>query len=198
MRLRPNGASGMLVSSLEAFEDYQRRSAWTWEKQALVRARVVCGNDAIARRFRQVRSGVLGRPRDAAELRREVVEMRERMRQELDKSSGDRVDLKQSRGGIVDVEFMVQCGVLLWSGTQAELLKFTDNLNLLDAFARHGLLPDEDVRLLAEAYCAIRQRINHLALQEKPPLTGTDELAAYREAVARIWCGFMGQPAPGP
>jgi len=192
MRLRPNGASGMLVSSLEAFGDYQRRSAWTWENQALVRARVVCGNEDIARRFRRVRAGVLARPRDAAELQREVVEMRERMRQELDKSSGDRVDLKQSPGGIVDVEFMVQCGVLLWSGAQAELLKFTDNLNLLDAFGRHGLLPEGDVRLLAEAYCAIRQRINHLALQEKPPLTGSGELVEYREAVARIWDRLLG------
>jgi len=195
MRLRPNGASGMLVSSLEAFEDYQRRSAWTWENQALVRARVVCGAAEIARRFERIRAGVLARSRDAGELRREVVEMRERMRQELDKSGADGVDLKQSRGGIVDVEFMVQCGVLLWSGAQADLLKYTDNLNLLDAFGRHGLLPDEDVRLLAEAYCAIRQRINHLALQEKPPLTGADELVAQREAVARIWTSFMRPPA---
>jgi glutamate-ammonia-ligase adenylyltransferase len=191
MRLRPNGASGMLVSSLEAFADYQRRSAWTWENQALVRARVVCGAEEIARRFERIRAGVLARPREAGELRREVVEMRERMRQELDKSDTDRVDLKQSRGGIVDVEFMVQCGVLLWSDAQAELLEFTDNLNLLDAFASYGLLPGEDVRLLAEAYCAIRQRINHLALQEKPPLTGTDELVAHRDAVARIWASFM-------
>jgi len=191
MRLRPNGASGMLVSSLEAFADYQRRSAWTWENQALVRARVVCGAEEIARRFERIRAGVLARPREDGELRKEVVEMRERMRQELDKSGADGIDLKQSRGGIVDVEFMVQCGVLLWSDAQADLLKYTDNLNLLDAFAQHGLLPAADVRLLAEAYCAIRQRINHLALQEKPPLTGTEELVAHREAVARIWSSFM-------
>ena len=119
--------------------------------------------------------------------------MRERMRQELDKSGADSIDLKQSRGGIVDVEFMVQCGVLLWSGAQTELLKFTDNLNLLDAFARLGLLPGEDVRLLAEAYCAIRQRINHLALQEKPPLADTDELVVHRQAVARIWDRLLGE-----
>jgi glutamate-ammonia-ligase adenylyltransferase len=192
MRLRPNGASGMLVSSLDAFAEYQQGSAWTWENQALVRARVVCGLEAITRRFEHIRSGVLARSREADQLRGEVMEMRERMRRELDKSDADRVDLKQSRGGIVDVEFMVQCGVLLWSGAQAELLKFTDNLNLLDAFARHGLLSDEDARLLAEAYCAIRQRINHLALQEKPPLVGTEELVAHREVVARIWGRLLG------
>jgi glutamate-ammonia-ligase adenylyltransferase len=193
MRLRPNGASGMLVSSLEAFADYQQDSAWTWENQALVRARVVCGPEDITRRFEQIRSGVLARPREPGQLRREVVEMRERMRQELDKSGANRVDLKQGRGGIVDIEFMVQCGVLLWSGAQAELLKFTDNLNLLDAFARCGRLAGEDARLLAEAYCAIRQRINHLALQEKPPLTDPDELVVQRELVVRLWDRLLGE-----
>jgi glutamate-ammonia-ligase adenylyltransferase len=92
---------------------------------------------------------------------------------------------------------MVQCGVLLWSDAHAELLKFTDNLNLLDAFASHGLLPGADARLLAEAYCAIRQRINHLALQEKPPLVGADELLEYREAVARIWDRLLGNEKKG-
>jgi len=197
MRLRPNGASGMLVSSLDAFAEYQRNSAWTWENQALVRARVVCGDTQLARGFERIRAEVLARQRDAVQLRREVVEMRQRMRQELDKSGPDGVDLKQSRGGIVDVEFMVQCGVLLWSAVQADLLKFTDNLNLLDAFARHGLLPEKDVRRLAEAYCAIRRRINHLTLQEQPPLTGTDELLAHREAVARVWDRFMGEGQTG-
>jgi len=192
MRLRPNGASGMLVSSLEAFADYQRGSAWTWENQALVRARVVCGAARLARGFERIRAEVLARPRDARQLRAEVVEMRQRMRRELDNSGPEGLDLKQGRGGIVDVEFMVQCGVLLWSATQADLLNYTDNLNLLDAFARHGILPGEDVRQLAEAYCAIRRRINHLALQEKPPLTGTDDLVMHTEAVTRIWDSFMG------
>ena len=190
-RLRPNGASGLLVSSLEAFADYQRRSAWTWESQALVRARVVAGDHDLARQFERVRSGVLARPRDAGKLCHEVVEMRERMRGELDTSRGDEVNLKHCRGGIVDIEFMVQFGVLLWSGEYPDLLKVTDTLQLLGLFTETGLIPMDDAGALRDAYCAIRRRINHLALQEAPPLVGLDELAGERAAVAAIWDRLM-------
>ena len=192
MRLRPNGASGLLVSSLEAFADYQRNSAWTWENQALVRARVVAGDAAIARQFEHIRAGVLARPREAAKLGQEVCEMRLRMRQELDKSDAERFDLKQGRGGIVDIEFMVQWGVLLWSTGHPELLAYTDNLRLLEIISRAGLMSAEEVTQLTDAYFAIRRRINHLALQEQPPMAGIDELASHREAVARIWDRYLG------
>ena len=192
MRLRPNGASGLLVSSLEAFADYQRRSAWTWESQALVRARVVAGDQEMGRQFERIRSGVLARPRDAGKLAGEVCEMRQRMRGEMDRSRGDRVDLKQCRGGIVDIEFMVQWGVLLWSNEHPELLRYTDNLRLLDGFSRTGLMPGDEVAELKTAYFDIRQRINHLALQEESPLVGTDEFALQRETVARIWGKYLG------
>jgi len=192
MRLRPNGASGLLVSSLEAFAEYQRSSAWTWENQALVRARVVAGDADIARRFEQIRAGVLARPREASQLGSEVCEMRRRMRKELDKSDAERFDFKQGRGGIVDVEFMVQWGVLLWSREHPELLAYTDNLRLLEIMARAGLMSAQEVGELTEAYFAIRHRINHLALQEQPPLGGYDELVSHREAVARTWDHYLG------
>jgi glutamate-ammonia-ligase adenylyltransferase len=192
MRLRPNGASGLLVSSLEAFADYQCNSAWTWEKQALVRARVVAGDREIARQFEQIRAGVLARSREAAKLGREVCEMRLRMRQELDKSDAERFDLKQGRGGIVDVEFMVQCGVLLWSSEHPELLGYTDNLRLLEMFSRAGLMSAEEVTQLTAAYFAIRHRINQLALQEQPPVVENDELVSHREAVVCIWARYLG------
>ena len=190
-RLRPNGASGLLVSSLEAFADYQRRSAWTWESQALVRARVVAGDHDLARQFERVRSGVLARPRDAGKLCREVVEMRERMRDELDAPRSDEVNLKHCHGGIVDVEFMVQFGVLLWSSEYPDLLKATDTLSLLGLFAEAGLIDMDDAEALRAAYCAIRRRINHLALQEESPVVGSDELAGERAAVAAIWDRLM-------
>ena len=193
MRLRPNGASGLLVSSLEAFAEYQRRSAWTWENQALVRARVVAGDPGIARQFERIRSGVLARPREADKLGKEVVEMRQRMRQELDKSDADHVDLKQCRGGIVDIEFMVQWATLLWSSEHAGLLRYTDNLRLLEAIAGAGLMPADEVGELTDAYLALRRRINHLALQEEPPLAGIDELVEPRQAVARIWDRLLGK-----
>ncbi|MGB7933397.1 MAG: bifunctional [glutamate--ammonia ligase]-adenylyl-L-tyrosine phosphorylase/[glutamate--ammonia-ligase] adenylyltransferase [Gammaproteobacteria bacterium] len=192
MRLRPNGASGLLVSSLEAFADYQSTSAWTWENQALVRARVVAGDINIAQQFEKIRTGVLTRPREAAKLGHEVCEMRRRMRQELDKSDAQRFDLKQGRGGIVDIEFMVQWSVLLWSAGHPELLAYTDNLRLLEILSRAGLMPAEDVTQLTDVYFAIRRRINHLALQEQPPVVENDELASHREAVVRIWDRYLG------
>jgi glutamate-ammonia-ligase adenylyltransferase len=192
-RLRPNGASGLLVSSLEAFAEYQRRSAWTWENQAMVRARVVAGDADIARQFERIRAGVLARPRDAGKLRKDVIEMRQRMQQELDKSSQDAVDLKHGRGGIVDVEFMVQWGVLYWSAKHTDLLGYTDNQGLLDAFSRSGLMTADEVGALSAAYSAIRRHVNHLALQDEPPLVGLDELSEHREAVARIWDKHMQQ-----
>ncbi len=192
MRLRPNGASGLLVSSLDAFAEYQRRSAWTWENQALVRARVVAGDPEIARQFERIRSGVLARPRDPEKLTAEVVEMRQRMRQELDKSDADRVDLKQCPGGIVDIEFMVQWATLRWSSEHAELLGYTDNLRLLETIAGAGLLPADEVAELTDAYLTIRRHINHLALQEEPALAGVDELVESRQAVARIWDRLLG------
>jgi len=158
-----------------------------------VRARVVAGGEDIVRQFERIRSGVLARPREAVKLRREVSEMRQRMRGELDKSSTQQVDLKQCRGGIVDIEFMVQCGVLLWSDEHPELLGHTDNLRLLDAFAVAGLIPADDAAQLADAYCTIRHHINLLALQELPSLAGNDVLLEQRTLVAEIWDRFMSE-----
>jgi glutamate-ammonia-ligase adenylyltransferase len=192
-RLRPDGASGLLVSSLDAFADYQRRSAWTWESQALVRARLVAGDAEIGRHFERVRSGVLARPRTAGKLAEEVCEMRQRMRAELDRSGSDRFDLKHGRGGIVDIEFMVQWGVLLWANKHSELLRYTDNLNLLEAFSKAGLMTGAEVAGLTAAYCDIRSRINHLTLQEEPPVVDRDEFASLRETVAGVWDKYPGQ-----
>jgi glutamate-ammonia-ligase adenylyltransferase len=192
-RLRPDGASGLLVSSLDAFADYQRRSAWTWESQALVRARLIAGDSEIGRYFERVRSGVLARPRKAGKLTKEVCEMRQKMRAELDRTNTDRFDLKQGRGGIVDIEFMVQWGVLLWANKHSELLRYTDNLNLLNAFARAGVMAADEVQGLTAAYCDMRTRINQLALQEESPVVDQDEFASQRETVAGIWDKYLGE-----
>ena len=119
--------------------------------------------------------------------------MRQRMRQELDKSGRDAADLKHGRGGIVDVEFMVQWGVLYWSANHTELLGFTDNAGLLKAFSKSGLISEDEAGELAAAYSVIRRRVNHLALQDEPPLVGLEELTEHREAVARIWDKHMQQ-----
>jgi glutamate-ammonia-ligase adenylyltransferase len=192
MRLRPNGNSGMLVSSMDAFAEYQRRSAWTWENQALIRARPVVGDGNICRQFARIRAGVLARPRAVDRLRAEVVEMRERMRRELDRAGPGQVDLKQGHGGIVDIEFMVQFGVLRWSGEHDGLLRYTWTLGLLQAFRDYGLMPADEVDALSTAYRALRRRINHRVLQDASAQVDVTELATERDAVCRVWERFMG------
>src|SRR5690606_33522391 len=112
----PSGASGLLVSSMAAFEQYQRQEAWTWEHQALIRARAVAGSPALAEIFAGQRRDVLRRPRDLAALREDIRRMRQRMRLELGTPVGTPLfDLKQDTGGLVDIEFIVQYLVLGWS-----------------------------------------------------------------------------------
>jgi glutamate-ammonia-ligase adenylyltransferase len=198
LRLRPSGSSGLLVSSLAAFEDYQRETAWTWEHQALVRARAVAGDPAIAHEFSRIRAAVLSRPREATVLRREVGDMRERMRRELARGGNGRFDLKQDRGGIADIEFIVQYAVLRWAHDHPELLRWTDNIRLLETLARLGLLPAADTQALTEAYRYYRATVHRLALQESEE-TGVDEaaFASRRAEVTRIWDGLLGPVEAG-
>ncbi len=191
-RLRPSGNSGPLVSSLEAFADYQRREAWTWEHQALVRARVVTGNAEVRRRFQHIRAQILQRPRDPRRLCAEVREMRERMRRELGSARSGRFHLKHDRGGIVDIEFMVQYQVLRWSHDHPELVRCTDTAGLLEALAQAGLLRQGDAARLAEAYRAYRTLSHRLALSgESPLLDDGDALSGHRRAVAELWQNMM-------
>lgn len=190
-RLRPSGSSGLLVSSFEAFADYQRTEAWTWEHQALARARVVAGDPAVARAFDELRREILMRPRDPLLLRTEVRDMRERMRTELGSHRPGWFDLKQGRGGIADIEFMVQYSVLLWAHTHPELTRYTDNIRQLDGLAHAGLMARGDVKLLADAYRAYRARVHRLTLQNEPAVVDEGEFRDFREGVCRIWRDLM-------
>jgi len=189
MRLRPSGASGLLVSSLESFADYQATQAWTWEHQALVRARVVAeqGANNIAARFEQLRRTILQQPRDEAILRAEVHDMRERMRIALGAHKPGQFDLKQDTGGIADIEFMVQYEALLWAHDQPALLTFTDNIRLLQGFAASGRMAAADVQLLSDAYRVYRAAVHRCALQDEPARVAETEFAEYRAGVIRIW-----------
>ena len=194
MRLRPSGASGMLVSSMTAFTEYQRKDAWTWEHQALVRARVVAGDAEVAGQFEAVRREVLSRRREPAALRREVREMRQRMRDELGRRDAAQFDLKQDAGGIADIEFMVQYGVLAWACDCPELLRYTDNIRLLEGFAGAGLMAAADVRMLSDAYRAYRARVHQLTLQDEPAVVAAEAFAEVRAEVLRLWRTLMEAP----
>ncbi|MFT6914279.1 MAG: glutamate-ammonia-ligase adenylyltransferase [Motiliproteus sp.] len=197
MRLRPSGNSGLLVSSLRAFRDYQLKDAWTWEHQALVRARVITGNRALQQDFEQVRQEVLGQPRDREQLCTSVRSMRLKMREHLGsknrgKGEGAVFHLKQDQGGIVDIEFLVQYLALQGAAEFPELVRFTDNIRILDAAEQSGLLPTADAELLREAYKDYRARGHRLSLQEQTTVISADELREPRAAVAAIWDRVMG------
>ena len=190
-RLRPDGSKGVLVNTLDGLGEYLRDKAWTWERQALVRARAVAGDPALGRRFARLRRDVLLRDRDGDALRDDVRAMRERMRTELGSRRSGRFDLKQDPGGVADVEFMVQYGTLRWASRLGADLDYTDNVRLLDGFGRAGLMPGEDVALLADAYRAYRGRIHELSLQDSRAVVGGEEFAELREAVIAIWNRLM-------
>ncbi len=194
MRLRPSGASGLLVSSLDAFAHYQAEEAWTWEHQALVRARFITGDPAIGRGFTEIRHQILTRRREPRTLKREVAQMRERMRAELARRRRGYFDIKQDRGGLADIEFMVQYGVLQWAHRHPDLTRWTDNLRLLADFARHRLLKKTDAQALGDAYRDYRQAIHHLALQEQAAIVDEHEFRGQRQRVAAIWDTLLGCP----
>ncbi|WP_223436198.1 MULTISPECIES: bifunctional [glutamate--ammonia ligase]-adenylyl-L-tyrosine phosphorylase/[glutamate--ammonia-ligase] adenylyltransferase [unclassified Pseudomonas] len=199
MRLRPSGASGLLVSSLGAFARYQENEAWTWEHQALVRARVLVGSQDVGQAFEKVRAAILGKVRDLPTLRQEVSEMRAKMRDNLGSKSTAAgtganafeatapFDLKQDAGGIVDIEFMVQYAALAWSETHPPLLRWTDNIRILEELEHEGLMPAEDASLLREAYKAYRSAAHRQALQKDAGVIPGDQFADERRQVLRIW-----------
>lgn len=203
MRLRPSGASGLLVSSLGAFARYQENEAWTWEHQALVRARVLVGSREVGQAFEGVRASVLGRERDLPRLQQEVSEMRAKMRGSL----GTKVtaagtaanaflatvpfDLKQDAGGIVDIEFMVQYAALAWSREHPALLRYTDNIRILEGLEEAGLIPASDASLLREVYKIYRSAAHRQALQNQAGVVPGDQFETQRREVMRVW-GEMG------
>jgi glutamate-ammonia-ligase adenylyltransferase len=198
-RLRPSGGSGLLVSTVDAFAEYQRNQAWTWEHQALVRARPVSGDPSLARTFEAVRREILGRIRDSEALRSEVAAMRVRMREGLSKASAGQFDIKQDPGGIADIEFMVQYAVLAWAHAFPDLLDFTDNIRQLEGLARNGCLEAAEAATLADAYRSYRARVHRLTLRDRPALVPEEEFAPQRAGVLSLWRRLMeasGDPRP--
>lgn len=192
VRLRPSGESGLLVSSLESYADYQQQRAWTWEHQALVRARGVAGNQDLIDAFARVRSQILAARRDTSKLADDVVTMRKRMRDELSADSTSATErlafsIKQGGGGIVDVEFLVQFLVLAYSCDCDALLEYTDNFRILEAASACRILDSEDMRSLIDAYLALRAASHQLALQRSDALETLQELQQHQAVVSGIW-----------
>ena len=187
-RLRPMGDSGLLLSSLKAFAVYQTEQAWVWEHQALVRARVVVGPPDLRAKFYAIRKGILSMPREPHALWQSVCDMRQKMHVAAKSVPCHLVNVKESRGCINDVEFLVQYYVLAFSEKNALLTTFTDNIRLLEVMGRLGLISMVEVQVLRGAFLAYRLMVHKLDLQKRSEHNVPEtKLRAYRSAVCRVW-----------
>ena len=192
--LRPNGNSGLLVTRFAAYADYQQQrgsnTAWTWEHQAMTRARFVMGLPSLAPQFDTVRHAVISAPRDAASLKAEIVAMRERVRQGHPVKA-DRFDVKHSPGGMVDAEFAVQYLVLMHTAAHPELADNVGNIALLIRAEAVGLLPPGMGQAAANAYREMRRLQHRARLNEEPTQVDPATLTAQREALLAVWHHVM-------
>ncbi len=187
MRLRPSGNAGLMVTPLDGYGQYLEKDAWTWEHQALVRSRMIVGEPALFEEFARIRTHILTRPRDAGALALEVVAMREKMREHLDRAKAGEIHLKQSAGGLVDIEFLTQFLVLAHSSEHEELTRWSDNMRILEMTVKTGLLDEQESLQLRRAYCAIRDRGHRLSLSDLPGLVPDTELTQERQWVLASW-----------
>ena len=190
-RLRPSGDAGLLATSLKAFEQYQLKSAWLWEHQALVRARPIAGEKRLRIAFEELRGRILRQPRDEAYVREEVLKMRQKMKDHLGSSKEQQKDgifhLKQDAGGIVDIEFMAQYVVLAWSGTNADLAHYSDNVRILEDAAKARCLSSDDASALIQAYLSERAESHRLALANQSMQVSAADWFDTREVVCKLW-----------
>ena len=190
-RLRPSGEAGLLVTSLKAFEQYQLKNAWVWEHQAIVRARSIAGESSLREKFEELRRVILTLPRDEHKVREEVLNMRQKMKDHLGSSKEQKKDgifhLKQDAGGIVDIEFMAQYVVLAWSGTNADLAHYSDNVRILEDAAKARCLSSDDASALIQAYLSERAESHRLALANQSMQVSAADWFDTREVVCKLW-----------
>jgi glutamate-ammonia-ligase adenylyltransferase len=197
MRLRPSGASGLLVSGFDAFKRYQQESAWTWEHQALVRARAVAGDPALIKRFTELRKELICRSRDVEHLHTDIIDMREKMREHLSApkrsdalvaaASTEAFNIKQGQGGIVDIEFLVQFLVLANGLTYPRLAEWTDNIRLIEVLSEVGLLSQSEAEQLTVAYQDYRAAAHLSALKQQKEATSASNFSTYQQQVSQLW-----------
>jgi glutamate-ammonia-ligase adenylyltransferase len=205
VRLRPSGRSGMLVSSLEAFEKYQLDNAWTWEHQALVRARPIVGTPVLTGKFKSIRSKVLCRSRDQNQLINDVSDMRKKMLKQLtiekrtpkkpllktkiehSNANVPMFDIKYDEGGIVDIEFIVQTKVLSHAHQFVDLIHWSDNIRIIDSLESNGIFSFDEAKNLKEAYINYRSLGHKLQLQNAPLLIEANQCSTQRKQVTTIW-----------
>ena len=187
MRLRPSGNSGLLVCHIDGFETYQREEAWTWEHQALTRARFVWGSASLQEKFTRVREHILTKERTSDALKKDVSDMREKMRGHLSDDSKEGIDLKQDKGGIADIEFLVQFWVLQYGYSKPNVTYWSDNVRVLESLAEEGIISAETSTVLTDAYLLFRNTNHHLVLAQQSRAKNNEEITRARNAVCAVW-----------
>jgi len=186
MRLRPSGNSGVLVVHLNTYGQYQDEDAWTWEHQALVRARMIYGNDELVNSFSSIRQKILSKSRALTELKDDVINMREKMRKHLDKSTEHKVDIKQGLGGLVDIEFLAQFLVLAYGHKHPSLMSACDNLGIFKQLNASGLLTEQEKNLLSDVYQNLRGLGHQAAMQNESSLMEKADFVE-QERISALW-----------
>ena len=190
-RLRPSGASGLLAIHIDTFAEYQQTEAWTWEHQALVRSRMVIGSNELESGFKQIKKRILCQARELDELKLDISRMRQKMFDNLAKEKPDSFDLKQSRGGIADIEFISQYLVLAFSHKHPELELYPDNLRILKQAVLSGVLEKEDCDALIQAYVQYRQLYHQASLNNEEKHSPLSLVASHSIAVKRVWAKLL-------
>ena len=185
-RLRPEGSSGLLVSSMQAYLNYQHEKAWTWEHQALVRARAVAGSQKLGTEFTQMRQQILQLPRDQDKLARDIVEMREKMYASKHPPEDDMKNLKHSRGCMIDIEFMVQYWALLHANKVGSICSYSDNIRLLNELIRLKVIASSYSQLV-DIYLTYHRWLHETVLQNKPAEIASDLIEAEVTQVKQSW-----------
>ncbi|PIP39202.1 MAG: bifunctional [glutamate--ammonia ligase]-adenylyl-L-tyrosine phosphorylase/[glutamate--ammonia-ligase] adenylyltransferase [Desulfobacterales bacterium CG23_combo_of_CG06-09_8_20_14_all_51_8] len=187
MRLRPSGSAGILVTHIDGFADYQKNRAWTWEHQALIKARAVTGDPKVRERFETIRGMILSMKREGPRLKEEIRDMRARMRAQRTVPAAAHFDIKNDPGGLVDIEFLIQFLILLNAYRFASLLKWTDVVRQLNSLALAGIFDDRTAYILKQAYLVFRFYIHRLTLQERPAELAKDQFVDIRRQVRQLW-----------
>ncbi|MCC8364709.1 bifunctional [glutamate--ammonia ligase]-adenylyl-L-tyrosine phosphorylase/[glutamate--ammonia-ligase] adenylyltransferase [Xenorhabdus sp. PB61.4] len=194
-RLRPSGESGMLVSTLEAFDEYQKKEAWTWEHQALIRARMVFGDEKMRGDFERIRGETLCMPREPELLRQQVREMREKMYRHLGSHQHGQFDIKADPGGITDIEFIAQYQVLRYAPENAKLTRWSDNVRIFELMAEYNIMDEEEASALTLAYITLRNELHQLALQALSSHVPAERFIQQKALVHNSWQKWLGDKA---
>jgi glutamate-ammonia-ligase adenylyltransferase len=185
-RLRPEGSSGLLVSSMSAFYQYQMNKAWAWEHQALIRARYVAGSPLLEPEFDRLRCEVLSRPREFRGLQREITEMRNKIYQSKRPVEGDRKNIKHSHGCMVDIEFMVQYWTLLQANKIGSICSYSDNIGLLNELFRLDLVSSSQYQMV-DIYRTYHHWLHETVLQNRPAEIDSGIIATEVKHVINCW-----------